>query len=178
MRLTMQARYYHPLLRRTIDDFACDACQRNKRPGPGHGLLPERDVEQVPWSEVAADLIGPWTIKLPNKETRQVFALAIIDTASNLVELVKIDNKTSAHIRRKFHNTWLARYPRPTRVIHDNGTEFTGFPFANLLETMNIKSVPTTNHKQKSPVQCHLRANASDCRYDTENLYRSISPTE
>ena len=154
MRLTLQARYYHPLLRKIIDDFACDACQRNKRPGPGYGLLPERDVEQVPWSEVACDLIGPWTMKLPRKETREVFALTIIDTASNLVELVKIENKTSAHIRRKFHNTWLARYPCPKRIIHDNGGEFTGFPFANLLETLDIKSVPTTSKNPQSNAIC------------------------
>ena len=28
MRLTIQTRYYQPMLRKEIDDFACDACKR------------------------------------------------------------------------------------------------------------------------------------------------------
>ena len=41
MGLTIQTRYYHPMLRKEIDDFACDACQKMKQPGLGYGLLPE-----------------------------------------------------------------------------------------------------------------------------------------
>ena len=57
------------MLRKEIDDFACDACQKMKRPGPSYGLLPERDVGIVPWAEVAVDLIGPWTVKVKGKTT-------------------------------------------------------------------------------------------------------------
>ena len=48
MHLTIQTRYYHPILRKEIDDFACNACQKMKRSGPGYGLLPEQDVGIVP----------------------------------------------------------------------------------------------------------------------------------
>ena len=30
MRLTIQTRYYHPILRKEIDDFECNACQKMK----------------------------------------------------------------------------------------------------------------------------------------------------
>jgi len=99
------------MLRKEIYDFACNACQKMKRPGPGYGLLPERDIGIVPWAEVAVDLIGPWTMKIRGKTTREVFALTIIDTALNLVELVQIKSKTSENVARRFHNTWLGRYP-------------------------------------------------------------------
>ena len=69
MHLTIQTRYYHPMLRNEIDDFACDACQKMKQPGPGYGLLPEQDVGILPWAEVAVDLIGPWTVKIRGKTT-------------------------------------------------------------------------------------------------------------
>ena len=69
MRLTIQTRYYHPMLRKEIDDFACNACQKMKRSGPGYGLLPEQEVGTVPWAEVAVDLIGPWTVKNRGKTT-------------------------------------------------------------------------------------------------------------
>jgi hypothetical protein len=34
-------------------------------------------------------------------------ALTCIDTALNLVELIRIDNKTAEHIRDKFTQSWL-----------------------------------------------------------------------
>ena len=127
------------MLRKEIDDFACDACQKMKLPGPGYGLLPERDVGTVPWAEVSVDLIGLWTVKIRGKKTREVFALTIIDTASNLVELVQTESKTLENIARRFHNTWIARYPQPERVIHNNGREFTGQKFQGLLYILGIK---------------------------------------
>ena len=48
MRLMIQTRYYHPMFKKEIDDFACNACQKMKRPGPGYGLLPEQNIGTVP----------------------------------------------------------------------------------------------------------------------------------
>ncbi len=51
-------------------------------------------MQIAPWEEVAIDLIGPWTVKVNNRKV-EFNALTCIDTASNLVELIRIDNKTS-----------------------------------------------------------------------------------
>ena len=115
-----------------------------KRSGPGYGLLPEQDVGIVPWAEVTVDLIGLWTVKIRGKTTQEVFALTIKDTASNLVELVQIENKKSENVARRFHNTWLARYPQPKSVINNNGGEFTGQEFQGLLYNLGIKPSGTT----------------------------------
>jgi hypothetical protein len=45
------------------------------------------------------------------------------------LDQVKVQNqeyidKTSARISQLFNNTWLSRYPRPKRVVFDNGSEF------------------------------------------------------
>ena len=63
MFLKMQTRYYHPTLRKEIEDFACKTCQRMKQPGPGCGLLPEQYVGMVPWAKISVDIIGMWTVK-------------------------------------------------------------------------------------------------------------------
>ncbi len=56
----------------------------------------------MPFKEFAVDLMGPWTIQVRDKPYK-FNALIINDTASNLVELVRIRNtKISAHIAYKY----------------------------------------------------------------------------
>jgi hypothetical protein len=153
LRETLQQRYYHSKLRYTIDKFKCEHCQRHKLSGKGYGLLPEREMRIAPWEEVAIDLIGPWTIKVNNRKV-EFNALTCIDTASNLVELIRIDNKTSRHIRDKFIQSWLARYPRPTRCVHDKGGEFIGGTFQWLLHSFDIKDVQSTSKNPQSNSIC------------------------
>ena len=150
---TLRQRYYHHKLRYYIDRFKCEHCQRHKLPGKGYGLLPERELKIAPWEEVAIDLVGPWDIKV-NGRTVQFNALTCIDTASNLVELIRIDNKSSEHIRNKFMQSWLTRYPRPMRVVHDKGGEFIGSAFQWLLTMFSLKDVQSTTKNPQSNSIC------------------------
>ena len=97
----------------------------------------------MPFNECAVDLIGPWVIQVQGKPL-EFNALTAIDTVTNLVELVRIDNKTSDHIARQFAQLWLARYPWPERCVHDNGGEFVGPEFQELMKRCKIKDVTTT----------------------------------
>lgn len=153
LRSTLQMRYYHPKLRHIVDTYKCEHCQRHKLSGKGYGLLPEREMRIAPWEEVATDLIGPWKIKIKGKVV-EFNALTSIDTATNLVELIRIDNKTSAHIRDKFKQSWLTRYPRPARVVHDKGGEFVGWEFQRLLRSMAIKDATSTSKNPQSNSIC------------------------
>jgi hypothetical protein len=78
----------------------------------------------------------------------------MIDTVSNLVELVRIDDKTSACIAKKFALVWLTQYPWPARCIHDNGGKFIGPEFQLLLEGCCIKDVPTTSKNLQANAIC------------------------
>ncbi len=73
------------------------------------GLLPEHDLTNKPWYEVAINLIGPWTAKTGHFNG-EFYALTCIDTTTNLVEVDCINTKSSDAIARKFENTWLAQY--------------------------------------------------------------------
>ena len=81
------------------------------------------------------DLIGPWTLEI-NNQKHTFSALTIIDMVTNLVEVVRIDNKSAAHVALHFENTWLSRYPRPLHLIYDQGGEFTGYAFQNMLNRL------------------------------------------
>ncbi len=74
------------------------------------------------------DLIGPWIVQV--RGIPHTFdALTVIDTVTNLVEIFRVDCKTSDHVMRKFAQCWLTRYPWPQGCIHDPGGEFTGLKF-------------------------------------------------
>lgn len=152
---SMSTHFYHPQMKRQIEELVrrCDDCQRLKLTGPGHGELPPRDVALLPFTEVAVDLIGPWNIKV-NGEQMTVNALTCIDPVTCLAELIRIDNKTALHVAQKFENNWLARYPRPLRCIHDNGTEFLGFHFQQMLYLRGIQDVPTTAKNPQANAIC------------------------
>ena len=58
-----------------------------------------------------------------------VNALTCIDPVTNLLEIYRQKDKTSAESSRLFHNNWLSRYPRPEKCVHDRGPEFVGHDF-------------------------------------------------
>jgi len=99
------------------------------------------------------DLIGPWAVEIRDK-WYEFNALTCIDMVTNLVEIIRVDRKTSAHIRSKFEQSWLARYPWPKRCVHDNGGEFNGHEFQELLVQCQIKDVPTTSKNPQANAIC------------------------
>ena len=129
---TLRFHFYHPKLlaevRRQVS--RCD-------------FLAPREVNSAPWSDVATDCIGPWVIELRGGCDYSLRALTSIDITTNLLEIEPIVTQTSAECARAFENGWLSRYPRPLRVIHDQGSEFMGSAFQDLLRRAGIKSVPT-----------------------------------
>ena len=152
---TLHQQFYHPDLRSYVEKIVttCDACQRQKNPLRGHGHVAAREVTLLPWREVAVDLIGPWKLQINNVEVN-FRALTIIDLVTNIVELVRLDNKTSAHVALQFENTWLSRYPMPKHCVYDQGGEFVGFPFQHMLERHGIRGHPTTAKNPQANAIC------------------------
>ncbi len=62
------------------------------------------------------DLIGPCRITTSTNRTYEFLALTCIDRVTGLSELIRLDNKESAHFADKFSECWLARYPHQSRV--------------------------------------------------------------
>ncbi len=120
--------YHHPKLRYHIDKLKCKDCKKHELAGHCYGLLPKQEVRIAPWEEVTINLIGPWKVKV-NGQQAEFDALTCIDTALNLVKLIRVDNKTAEHIRDKLTQSWLCGYPRPVQFLHDRGGKFIGQNF-------------------------------------------------
>jgi hypothetical protein len=99
------------------------------------------------------DLLGPWTVQFRGSPYK-VEALTVIDTVIYLVELIRIDDKKSKTVARKFAQYWLTCHPRPWCCIHDLGTEFTGPEFQMLLQNCHIRDVCTTSRNPQSNAVC------------------------
>ena len=143
---TLRFHFYHPKLLAEVRSQVsrCNLCQRMKRGSRQYGFLAPREVNSAPWSDVATDCIGPWVIELRGGRDYSLRTLTSIDITTNLLEIEPIVTQTAAECARAFENGWLSRYPRPLRVIHDQGSEFMGSAFQDLLRQARIKSVPTT----------------------------------
>ena len=55
---------------------------------------------------------------------------------------------------QQFENAWLARYPRPINVIFDQGREFTGYEFQQMLHHHGIHARPTTIKNPQANAIC------------------------
>ena len=151
---TISQRFYNTNLRFQCEALvhSCDTCQRYKSTR-GYGHTAPREAGIAPWYEVAVDLIGPWNLRIKDKSI-SFMALTIIDTVTNLTEIVRLDNKSSAQVTLQFENTWLSRYPKPMHIIYDQGGEFKGFEFQRMLRRQGIIRHPTTVHNPQANAIC------------------------
>ena len=157
----------------------CEVCQAHKPRKVRYGHLPPKNVGQlIPWKTVHVDLVGPYSINAQqfqpdgSVETKdfQLTCMTMVDPVTGWFEIVEVPtyivkdvkkgisqqaiDKSSARISRLFDQTWLSRYPRPTKVVFDNGSEFKK-NFVPLLNDWSIKPKPTTikNPQANSPVE-------------------------
>jgi hypothetical protein len=90
-----------------------------------------------------------------NKDTSQntlfasLLAITMIDPATGWFEIVEATNKSATSIKDLFHNTWLARYPRPQFIVFDNGGKFKR-EFIQMCDNYGIKAKPTTSHNPQA----------------------------
>jgi hypothetical protein len=86
---------------------------------------------------------APLTLEVSNR-TEKFGALTIINLVMNLVEIVRVNNKTTSAVTAHFVNVWLACYPKPISCVHGPGSEFIGWNFQEMLHHNNIQSCCNT----------------------------------
>ena len=145
MHKTMASTLYWEKMEDDIKQYVkqCKTCQRFKKQKKTYDKLPPKTVDLTPWDTVCIDLVGPNTVTDQKGNDRILNAMTFVDPATGWFEIAEIPDKTSARISQIFNNTWLSRYPRPRKVIFDNGNEFKK-DFLPLLRDFSIKPTPTT----------------------------------
>ena len=122
----------------------CEYCQRYNKHIIKYEQLPPKQVKNIePWEEVQVDMFGPWKVTIDQFEY-EFSALTCVDTIIGLPEVISVENATSSVVAQVFEDNWFSQYPTPSKCIHDNGNEFLGPAFSNMLRKNRIKSDPTT----------------------------------
>jgi hypothetical protein len=70
------------------------------------------------------DLIGPYTLKRKGKKPLELWCVTMIDPATSWFEIKSITDKTAITVAEVVETTWLTRYPRPSQLTYDRGSEF------------------------------------------------------
>ena len=142
---TIKRHFYH----RNIDDVVkthiqeCTTCVRNKRGERTYGEAGPRDASVLPWQQLHCDSIGDWTIDL-RARTLKFHAMTMIDACTNLLEIKYTFSTTAAEGAAAVENTWLARYPRPVKIVTDQGPEF-GQEFTDMCQRNGIQHSTSTS---------------------------------
>ena len=144
---SISAHFIAPGLKAQVEHLVshCQVCKKNKRSSPKYCKLPPTlaTVQHEPWQCVHVDLFGPWTFTDVNGKEHSLRGITMIDSCLRWIEIKPYDDKRSETVAMIFDREWLCRYPRPTWVVHDNGTEFTS-EWTELLNSYGIVGRPTT----------------------------------
>ena len=138
---------FWPKMRSQITNYvqACPTCQRTKRKVKKYGWLPPKEAEATPWDKMCIDLIGPYKIRRKGKKPLICRCVTMIDPATGWFEIHQYDDKRSITVANIAEQEWFARYPWPTQVTYDRGSEFIGKDFQKMIRNdYGIKGKPIT----------------------------------
>jgi hypothetical protein len=82
------------------------ACQLFKKQQKKYGHLPPKEAEELPWSRVNVEMIGPYIVRTP-KSTHTLRALTMIDPVTGWFEVITIPDKNAHTVMEALSNTWF-----------------------------------------------------------------------
>ena len=122
--------------------LSCDTCKKfNKhthKPAPYH----TRPVITEPFDEIALDIIGP----LPRSHQRYRFALTAICMASRWPEVYPIKDTKAENIVSALIE-FLARNGIPSKILTDQGSQFTSEVMAQTCQLLGITHITTVPYR-------------------------------
>jgi hypothetical protein len=105
----------------------CGCCQQNRNMPPGAPLIPW-DWPSQPWERIHVDFAGPFL--------RSMFII-VVDAMSKWPEVIQMSKTTSTHTIEVLR-TIFARNGIPSRIVTDNGPQFTSSEFQQFMELNGI----------------------------------------
>ena len=132
LELTLRQHYDWPGLKTSVRQTCtrCPICAATKPKSGKYGKLPpKKNPESIPWHTLCIDLIGPYKFGPEPKEGKAdkriaLHCLTMIDPATGWFEIARIDSRRADYMANYLEFAWLTRYPWPSEVVLDRGSEF------------------------------------------------------
>jgi hypothetical protein len=104
----------------------CSTCQQNKpKASKKFGHLPEeKEAKAIPWDKMCIHLIGPYTIYRKGQKNLICKFVNMLDLVTSWFEIHQYGDKQAITVTNTAKEEWFSRYPWPTQVTFDCGSEF------------------------------------------------------
>lgn len=132
--------YYWPGMYKDVVEYvkACDTCAAYKHSQKSTpGLMGKPKVCHRPMQVVSIDLVGP----LPRSKSGYTFLFVITCCFSKYTLLFPLRRATSALVAKHFEKHVILEHGVPETVITDNGVQFTGSEFRQLMKKYNVPKI-------------------------------------
>lgn len=132
--------YFWPGMYKDVVEFvkACDVCAAYKHSQKlTPGLMGQPKVCHRPMQVVSIDLVGP----LPRSRAGFTFLFVVTCCFSKYTLLFPLRRATSALVAKHFERHVILEHGVPETVITDNGVQFTGSEFKQLMKRYNVPKV-------------------------------------
>ena len=128
---------WHPLKYRVVDEITtcCPQCQFLKISTTPVSPPIIKICTSYPFELLAIDLVS-----LPRTNRGNIGCVTVVDHFSKWVQAIPIKNKTSAHISGIVKDIIFPSLPKvPSSILSDNGSEFRGKEFTNMIAKLGVK---------------------------------------
>nr|CAI5840394.1 unnamed protein product [Callosobruchus analis] len=150
----LASKFYWPKIKEDVARYIrnCDICLKTKpiQQAPAGLMLSHGPTATHPFEVVSIDLVGP----LPRSTSGFQYIVTMVDVFSKFVLFFPLRSATSAKVAQIFEDQVILLFGAPCKVIMDNGSQFKGKPFQDLLKSYEIQLGYIANyHAQANPVE-------------------------
>ena len=165
--LLLQDRVYWPRMSKDVRDHirTCDRCERAKDREDKEEI--EQTEASYPLEMVHLDLLligGKKDIR------KDINVLVVTDHFTRYAQAYIISSQTALEVAKKLYTNFFTNYGWPTKLITDQGPQFEGRLFQQLMKEAEIRKIRTT--------PCHPEGNAQCKRFNRTllNMLRTMPP--
>ena len=159
---TLKTIVYWPQLYKDLAAFinACPQCQLFKSSARKYGHISSTLGHSTPFAAVAIDILGPFEFSHLMEEGDETYpdeykyCLTMIDLCTRWVELIPLQEISALTVTTAFDHNWLCRYPKPDKLVSDQGSQFTSNEFHELCESYDIQIVHTSTYNPTANSVC------------------------
>lgn len=149
-------KFYWPKMNTDIENYikSCDECQQNKNPKTAqYGLLQPIPVSKI-FERLHLDIVGPLK---PSGEGHK-YIITAIDAMSRYGYARACPEVKTSDILNFLEQDIISKHGIPSKIVTDNGCQFTSAAFKNFTDKLSIKHSRTTDY--------HPQANGMDERFN------------